>query len=58
MADTGKRKAQRRARLVALCEAFPEVETTGDQHLNFRVRGKAFAYYLDDHTETASSRCP
>lgn len=49
MADAGRTKAQRRARLVALCESLPEVETTGDQHLNFRVRGKAFAYYLDDH---------
>ena len=46
---SGRQKAQRRARVVALCEALPEVETTGEQHLGFRVRGKVFASYLDDH---------
>ncbi len=48
---TSKQAEQRRARLVAICEALPEVETTGDQHLAFRVRGKLVAYYLDDHHE-------
>lgn len=46
---TSNLTGQRRARLTAICEALPEVETTGDQHLNFRVRGKVVAYYLDDH---------
>ncbi len=42
-------KASRRKRLTEICESLPEAETTGDQHLNFRVRGRVFAYYLDDH---------
>jgi phosphoribosylglycinamide formyltransferase-1 len=46
---TNKQAEQRRARLVTICEALPDVETTGDQHLNFRVHGKVIAYYLDDH---------
>ncbi|TAJ18436.1 MAG: MmcQ/YjbR family DNA-binding protein [Dehalococcoidia bacterium] len=42
---------QRRDRLVTLCEALPEVVTTsgGGRHLGFRVRNRAFAWYLDDH---------
>jgi len=38
-----------RARLVAICGAFPEVTSSGDQHVTFRVRNKTFAYYLEDH---------
>jgi predicted DNA-binding protein (MmcQ/YjbR family) len=41
----------RRARLVKICEAFPEVvaEVAGDQHIAFRIRKRIFAYYLFDH---------
>jgi hypothetical protein len=38
-----------RARVAAICTAFPEVTTEGDQHLRFQVRNRTFAYYLDDH---------
>jgi phosphoribosylglycinamide formyltransferase-1 len=38
-----------RERLIQLCEALPEVETSGDQHLAFRVRKKTFAWFLNDH---------
>ena len=38
-----------RARLIAICRAFPEVTAHGDQHVAFQVRGKTFAYYLEDH---------
>jgi hypothetical protein len=38
-----------RARLVGICAALPEVASEGDQHVAFRVRGRTFAYYLDDH---------
>lgn len=42
---------QRRARLVKICQAFPEVgiEPGGDGHMAFRIRKKTFAYYLFDH---------
>ena len=41
----------RRARLVEICQAFPEVkiEPGGDGLLAFRMRKKTFAYYLFDH---------
>jgi hypothetical protein len=38
-----------RARLVAICRALPEVTSSGDQHVAFRVRNKTFAWYLEDH---------
>jgi hypothetical protein len=38
-----------RERLARICQSLPEVTTEGDQHLIFRVRGRTFAYYLDDH---------
>jgi hypothetical protein len=38
-----------RARLVAICHALPEVTSSGDQHVAFRVRNKTFAWYLEDH---------
>jgi len=38
-----------RARLIAICRAFPEVTASGDQHVTFQVRGRTFAYYLEDH---------
>ena len=41
--------AQRKARLAEICGSFPEVETSGDQHLTFQVRKRTFAYYLDNH---------
>ena len=42
---------KRRARLIKICEAFPEVEigVAGKDHLAFRIRKKIFAYYLFDH---------
>mgnify|MGYP001258059546 FL=1 len=43
-------KDDKRARLTAICRAFPsaEVEDKGD-HAIYRVCGKVFAYFLDDH---------
>ena len=43
--------AQRRTRLVSICESFPEVtaEVAGESHLAFRIRKRIFAYYLFDH---------
>jgi phosphoribosylglycinamide formyltransferase-1 len=43
--------AQRRARLVEVCSAHPEVtvEEGGEGHLAFRVRKKTFGYYLFNH---------
>ena len=43
--------AQRRTRLVKICETLPEVaaEVAGDQHMAFRIRKRIFAYYLFDH---------
>jgi hypothetical protein len=38
-----------RARLAVICHGFPEVTSSGDQHVAFQVRGKTFAWYLDDH---------
>jgi predicted DNA-binding protein (MmcQ/YjbR family) len=40
----------RLARLTAICLALPEAtkELTG-KHATFRIRGKTFAYFLDDH---------
>ena len=43
--------AQRRSRLVAICEGLPEavVDVAGESHLAFRIRKRIFAYYLFDH---------
>lgn len=43
--------AQRRARLIELCKALPEIEfeVAGESHLAFRIRKRIFAYYLFDH---------
>jgi predicted DNA-binding protein (MmcQ/YjbR family) len=40
----------RRARVTAICAELPgaQHEDSGD-HTIYRVRGKVFAYYLDDH---------
>ncbi|GAA1025478.1 MULTISPECIES: MmcQ/YjbR family DNA-binding protein [Amycolatopsis] len=39
----------KRARVTELAEALPEVLSKGEQHVAFSVRGKNFAYFLDDH---------
>ena len=43
--------AQRQARLVEICQAFPEAnaEVAGAEHMAFRIRKRIFAYYLFDH---------
>ena len=43
--------AQRRTRLVKICEALPDVvaEEAGESHMAFRIRKRIFAYYLFDH---------
>lgn len=38
-----------REQVVAFARGLPGVEVDGDQHLNFVVRRKKFAYYLVDH---------
>jgi len=40
---------ERRRQIVDICRALPEVTVEEQQHITFRVRGKTFAYYLDDH---------
>jgi phosphoribosylglycinamide formyltransferase-1 len=40
---------ERRRRVVEICRALPEATVEDQQHVTFRVRGKTFAYYLDDH---------
>jgi hypothetical protein len=40
---------ERLALLLGICEALPEIDVAGDQHVAFRIRKKTFAYYLDDH---------
>jgi hypothetical protein len=42
-------KSKRRARVKQICDALPEVSSRDDQHIGFQVRGRTFAYYLDDH---------
>jgi phosphoribosylglycinamide formyltransferase-1 len=39
----------RRQRVSAICLSLPEATVRDQQHAKFEVRGKAFAYYLDDH---------
>lgn len=43
--------AERRARLIEICEALPEtlIAAAGESHLAFRIRKRIFAYYLFDH---------
>ena len=45
-----KAKNDKRERVTAICRALPGVENedNGD-HGIYRVRGKVFAYFLDDH---------
>jgi hypothetical protein len=40
---------ERLAQLLGICEALPEIEVSGGQHIALRIRKKTFAYYLDDH---------
>lgn len=35
--------------LLELCAGLPEAVGEGDQHVGFTVRGRRFAWYLDDH---------
>jgi hypothetical protein len=44
-----KRDVQRLEKLLGFCDALPEVDVSGEQHLAFRIRKKTFAYYLNDH---------
>jgi len=37
---------QWRARLIKIGKSFPEVDASGDQHVAFKVHGKAFAHFL------------
>jgi phosphoribosylglycinamide formyltransferase-1 len=47
---SARRSSSARERVTALCLALPEAEDHGPgQHAAFTVRGKKFAYYLDDH---------
>jgi hypothetical protein len=38
-----------RSRLVDLCTTLPEVSVEDGQHVGFSVRGRRFAWLLDDH---------
>ena len=52
MKTPGKRvlgDQERLAQFLGICEAMPEIDMSGDQHLALRIRKKTFAYYLDDH---------
>jgi hypothetical protein len=42
-------KVTRRDKLVEIGGTFPETTVEGDHHLQFKVRGKSFAWYLDNH---------
>jgi hypothetical protein len=43
--------SQRRAKIVEICAALPEVsvEVAGESHMAFRIRKRIFGYYLFDH---------
>jgi hypothetical protein len=49
MAALDRRIADRRTRLAQICLGLPEVTSNGDQHLRSQVRGRTFAYFLEDH---------
>jgi hypothetical protein len=36
-------------RLREICRGLPEVEAEGDRHVGFSIRGRRFAWYMDDH---------
>lgn len=47
---TAQRQDTRLAKLSKTCLALPEAERrVGGDHADFRVRGKVFAYFLNDH---------
>lgn len=49
---TRKVAAERRARIVAIVEGFPEAAAVAAcNHLSLEVRQKRFGWYLDDHHE-------
>jgi phosphoribosylglycinamide formyltransferase-1 len=41
--------ANPRSRIIEICLSLPEVTSSGDQHIGFQVRGRRFAWYLEDH---------
>ena len=45
------RNATKRAKVTEICLALPSAQsaTMHGDHATFRVRGKVFAYFLDDH---------
>jgi hypothetical protein len=45
----GARVDKRRARLIEICMALPEVTMRDGEQIKFDVRGKTVAYYLNDH---------
>ena len=45
---TTTRTAATRARVLKIC-ALPESSAREQQHIKFEVRGKTYAYFLDDH---------
>jgi hypothetical protein len=38
-----------RERVIELCTALPDVDAEADRHVGFSVRGKRFAWLLEDH---------
>jgi len=45
-----RKSASQRDRVTALCVALPQTEhKPGGDHQTYRVRGKVFAYFLDNH---------
>jgi phosphoribosylglycinamide formyltransferase-1 len=38
-----------RERVLDICLAFPGATRQGERQLSFQVRGRSFAYYMDDH---------
>jgi len=42
-------KPARLQRVTKICLALPEATSEGSPHVAFRVRGKTFLYYLDNH---------
>jgi hypothetical protein len=47
--DVQGRLTSRRRRIAEFCHSLPEVTSSGDQHICFRVPNKTFAYLLEDH---------
>ena len=38
-----------RERVLAICRSLPEVTSEGDRHVGFSVRGRRFAWLVEDH---------